>query len=396
MQVRVCLASYAGSCVNRLRSPHNFGRFSRTSFHCYSFLRVRSMTVSKHLDDINPTVRDFQPIFANMVALGLWVGNGSGRLVLWKVVIWALLIGYIALWCLQTFRHNAFFVDVRLLNDIIGILSALTVQFQMQKYSCGLAAVVRSLGPRKLVPSLRSLVLLLAFVPWVAQASMTAAAHLLHPANTTVATPVTCLQFFLVRNHIWTGAVLTSCLCLVVASKIKDLNSALFLDGPLSMRAVDGARQAYGLLFSMISVIDNALGPVVFMWNASFVVDVMYLCLKASSSPLVPMSLTLVNLLLLLVLWLLFAEAGTQLRFGALETIDTFSYKLCEQPELSLSGALACAAAHQQDLGLSCGGLVPVGRSLAAFVFGVTAALSGLALYFKDELDVAKQYEFTD
>ncbi|KAL3250543.1 hypothetical protein MRX96_055475 [Rhipicephalus microplus] len=325
------------------------------------------MTVSKHLDDINPTVRDFQPIFADMVALGLWVGNGSRRLLLWKVVIWALLVGYIALWCLQTFRHNAFVIDVRLLNDTIGILSALTVQFQMQKYSRGLAAVVRSLGPRKLVPSLRSLVLLLAFVPWLAQASMTAA-HLSHPANTTLATPVTCLQFFLVRNHIWIGAVLTSCLCLV----------------------------AYGLLCSMISAIDNALGPVVFMWNASFVVDVVYLCIKASSSPLVPMSLTLVNLLLLLVLWLLFAEAGTRLRLRALETIDTFAYKLCEQPELSPSGALACAAAHQQDLGLSCGGLAPVGRSLATFVFGMTAALSGLALYFKDELDVAKQYRITD
>ncbi|KAH8036284.1 hypothetical protein HPB51_023185 [Rhipicephalus microplus] len=353
------------------------------------------MTVSKHLDDINPTAPDFQPIYADMVALGLWVGNGSRRLLLWKVVIWALLVGYIALWCLQTFRHNAFVIDVRLLNDTIGILSALTIQFQMQKYSRGLAAVVRSLGPRKLVPSLRSLVLLLAFVPWVAQVSMTAA-HFSHPANTTLATPVTCLQFFLVRNHICIGAVLTSCLCLVVASKIKGLNSALFLDGPLSMRAVDGARQACGLLCSIISVIDNALGPVVFMWNASFVVDVVYLCIKASSSPLVPMSLTLVNLLLLLLLWLLFAEAGTRLCLGALETIDTFAYKLCEQPELSPSGALACAAAHQQDLGLSCGGLAPVGRSLAAFVFGMTAALSGLALYFKDELDVAKQYRITD
>ncbi|KAL1417417.1 hypothetical protein MTO96_006160 [Rhipicephalus appendiculatus] len=353
------------------------------------------MTVSKHLDEINPTVRDFQPIFADMVALGLWVGNGSRRLVLWKVVIWALLIAYIAMWGLQVFRQNAFLIDVRLLNDTIGILSALTVQFQMQKYSRGLAAVVRSLGPRKLMASLRSLVLLLAFIPWIAQASMTAA-HLSHPSNTTLATPVTCLQFFLVRNHIWIGAVLTSCLCLVVASKLKDLNAALFLDGPLSMRAVDGARQAYGLLCSMISVIDNALGPVVLMWNATFVVDAVYLCIKASASPLVPMSLTLVNLLLLLVLWLLFSEAGARLRLEALETVDTFAYKLCEQPELSLSGALACATARQQDLGLRCWGIAPVGRSLAVFVFGMTATLSGLALYFKEELDVAKQYSIGD
>ncbi|KAL3201670.1 hypothetical protein MRX96_053505 [Rhipicephalus microplus] len=287
------------------------------------------MNVSKHLDDINPTVGDFQHIFADMVAFGLSVGNGSRRLVLWKVVIWALLVGYIALWCLQTFRPNVFFVDVRLLNDSIGILSALTVQFQMQKYSRGVAAVVHSPGPRKLVPSLRSLVLLLAFVP-------------------------RCPDLL--------------SLPLVVASKIKDLNLRSLLDGPLSMRAVDGARQAYGLLCSMISVIDNALGPVVFMWNGSIVVDVVYLCIKASSSPLVPMSLTLVNLLLLLVLWLLFAEAGTRLRLGALETIDTFAYKLCEQPELSLSGALARAAAHQQDLGLL-RGLSAHGSVLGCFCF---------------------------
>ncbi|KAH6944364.1 hypothetical protein HPB50_002754 [Hyalomma asiaticum] len=265
----------------------------------------------------------------------------------------------------------------------------------MQKYSPGLAAVVRSLGPRKLTASLRSLILLLAFVPWIAQASMTAA-HFSRPANTTLATPVTCLQFILIRNHIWIGAVLASCLCLVVASKLKDLNAALFLDGPLSVRAVDGARQAYGLLCSMISVIDNALGPVVFMWNATFVVDAVYLCINASASPLVPMSLMLVNLLLLVALWLLFSEAGARLRLEALETIDTFAYKLCDQPELSLPGALACAAARRQDLGLNCWGIAPVGRSLAAFVFCVTATLSGLALYFKKELDVAKQYTFDE
>ncbi|KAH7949863.1 hypothetical protein HPB49_016327 [Dermacentor silvarum] len=351
------------------------------------------MVFDKHLDEINPTVRDFQPIFADMVALGLWVGNGSRRLVFWKVVVWALLIGYITMWGLQLSRQNPFLVDLRFVNDLVGVLSAFSVQFQMQKYSRGLAAIVRSLGPRKLTASLRSLVLLLAFVPWIAQASMTTA-RLSRPANATLATPVTCLQFIVVRNHIWIGAVVTSCLCLVVASKLRDLNAALFLEGPLSVRAVDGARQAYGLLCSMISVIDNALGPVAFMWNATFVVDAVYLCLEASASPLVPMSLTLVNLVLLVALWLLFSEAGARLRLEALETIDTFAYKLCEQPELSLPGTLACAAARQQDLGLSCGGVAPVGRSLAVLVFGVTATLSGLALYFKEELDVAKHYTF--
>ncbi|KAH9379288.1 hypothetical protein HPB48_007516 [Haemaphysalis longicornis] len=349
------------------------------------------MGLDKELDEVNPMVRDFQPIFADMAALGLWVGNGNRRLVFWKIVVWGLLVSYLCMWAVQLSGQEPFLVDVRFVNDLVSSLSAFGVQFQMQKHSRGLSAVVRSLGPRKLTATLRSLVFLLAFVPWVAQASMTAA-HLSRPANSTLATPVTCLRFVLVRNHIWLGAVLTSCLCLALASKFRHLNSALFLDGPLSARAVDGARQAYGLLCSMISVIDNALGPVSFMWNAAFVADAVSLCLEASVSALVPMSLTLLNLVLLVSLWLLSAEASTRLKLEALETIDTFAYKLCDQPELSLPGALACAAARQQRLGLSCWGIAPVGRSLALFVFGAAAALSGLALYYKDELDNAKHY----
>ncbi|KAK8764312.1 hypothetical protein V5799_033079 [Amblyomma americanum] len=330
-----------------------------------------------------------------MAALGLWVGGGSKRLVIWKVVVWALLVGYVAMWGLQLSRMDPFLVDVRFVTNLIGILSALNVQYQMQRHSSGLAAVVRALGPRRLTAQMRSLVLVLAFVPWIAQASMTAA-RLCRPANVTLATPVACLQCIVVRNHIWLGAVLTSSLCLVLASKLKTLNGALFLEGPLSVRAVDGARQAYGLLCSMISVIDNALGPVALMWNANFIAETVSLCLEASASALVPMSLILVNLVLIVALWLLFSEACARLHLEALETIDTLAYKLCDQPELSLPGTLACAAARQQNLGVSCWDIAPVGRSLAVFVFATAASLSGLAVYYKDQLDVAKHYAFAE
>ncbi|CAN8003236.1 unnamed protein product, partial [Ixodes hexagonus] len=257
----------------------------------------------------------------------------------------------------------------------------LPIQVQLQKHSDGLAAVLKGLGPRRPVGTMRTVVLLLAFIPWIAQASMTAA-HLCTPTNAAFSIPVTCLRFILVRNHIWLGAVLTSCLCLGVNSRLRHLNSAIFLDGLLSPRAVDGARQAYGLLCSMISVLDNALGPVMFLWHAVFAADLVSLVLEASSATLIPCCLTVANLVLLLALWMFCSEACSRLRFEALETIDTLAYKLSEQPELSLPGALACAAAQHQELGLTCWGFARLDRALSLVVLGGAASMAGCALYF--------------
>lgn len=263
---------------------------------------------------------------------------------------------------------------------------------QLQKHSEGLAAVLKALGPRRLMGTKRTAVLVLAFVPWIAQASMTAA-HLC--SSTTTATsfviPVTCLRFILVRNHIWLGAVLTSCLCLGVGSRLRHLNSAVFLDGLLSPRAIEGARQAYGLLCSMTSVLDNALGPVMFLWHTVFAADLVALVLEASSAALIPCCLIVANLVLLLVLWMFCSEACSRLRFEALETIDTLAYKLSEQPELSLSGTLACAAAQHQDLGLTCWGVARLDRALSLVVLGGATAVSGFALYFSAAIQGAHE-----
>ncbi|CAN8030875.1 unnamed protein product, partial [Ixodes persulcatus] len=265
----------------------------------------------------------------------------------------------------------------------------LPIQVQLQKHSEGLAAVLKALGPQRLMRTMRTAVLVLAFVPWIAQASMTAA----HLCSTTTAAsfviPVTCLRFILVRNHIWLGAVLTSCLCLGVGSRLRHLNSAVFLDGLLSPRAIDGARQAYGLLCSMISVLDNVLGPIMFLWHAVFAADLVALVLEASSAALIPCCLIVANLVLLLVLWMFCSEACSRLRFEALETIDTLAYKLSEQPELSLSGALACAAAQHQDLGLTCWGVARLDRALSLVVLGGATAVSGCALYFSAAIQEA-------
>lgn len=330
--------------------------------------------------ETNLVLHDFQPLLFDMAALGLGMGTSSKRLLAWRAVVWGLLITYVVLWTLEH-SSSRFVVNIQTINDFISLLAAIAVQVQFVKYSEGLGAVVRELGPRRLQGPLRAVILLVAFVPWVAQSAMTAT-YLLRPGSQGV--PEALLRYVLVKNHIWFGAALTTCLSMGVSARLLHLNAALFLEGPLSPRAVDGARQAHGLLCSMVSVMDNALGPVVFFWHMVFAIDMMSVSQEVTQRSIVPTTMLALNIVLLLLLWTFSCEACARLRINALNTVDTLAYKLSEQPELSLPGSLACAAARQQDVEITCWGIVPMRRSLSVAIAAGTALSIGAMFYQGD------------
>lgn len=90
------------------------------------------MRSSGEPEELNPTVRDFQPVFLDMAALGLWLGKASRSLILWKVVVWCLLLGYMVIWGLQVSHQAKVVVNVRFVDDVLTLLAAFVVQVSSQ------------------------------------------------------------------------------------------------------------------------------------------------------------------------------------------------------------------------------------------------------------------------